>query len=131
MKELEFKGAGNIQTTNLLELTDFRLIGNGVVNVELELDAVNVEVELNFVGNLILKGEVDRFHINNEGVGNINASKFRAKNLDLKSSGIGNLAVQCDDELSLIASGIRNVSFTDNPRLVHEDVSGIAKVTRN
>lgn len=131
LRELEFEGAGNIKTTEKLNLTDFRLIGNGVGNISLEMDAVNVDAELNFVGNLVLKGAVDDFRMDNEGVGNINASQFRARNLDLNSSGIGNVSIHCDEELSLVVNGIGKVSYTGNPTIVREDVSGIAKVSRN
>jgi hypothetical protein len=55
----------------------------------------------------------------------------KRENMDLNSSGIGNVSIHCEDELSLIVSGIGKVSYTGNPRLVHEDVSGIAKVSRN
>lgn len=131
LRELEFEGAGNIKTMDQLSLTDFRLLGNGVGNVELDLDAVNVDAELNFVGNIVLKGNVDVFRMENEGVGNINASQFRARHLDLNSSGIGNVSVHCDDELSLVVNGIGKVNYTGNPKIIREDINGIAKVSRN
>lgn len=131
LKELEFEGAGYIRTTEILVVDDLRIRGNGVGNISLELEAQNVDAELNFVGSMTLKGEVGQFDLKNEGIGNIDASKFRAGKLNLISSGIGNISVYCEDELSLQVDGIGNVSYKGNPVVIKEKVSGIGKVNRN
>ena len=131
LRELEFEGAGNIQTRGTFEVGDFQIIGNGVGNIELDLEADNVEAELNFVGNMVLKGSADYFQLSNEGVGNIDASRFWVQNVDVNSSGIGAVSVHCEGELSLEVSGIGMVSYTGNPTVISEKVSGIGKVNRN
>jgi hypothetical protein len=131
LSELEFEGAGNIQTRGSFEVADFQIIGNGVGNIELDLEADNVEADLNFVGNMILKGSADYFQLSNEGVGNIDASQFWAQKVDVNSSGIGAVSVHCEGELSLVVSGIGMVSYTGNPTVISEKISGIGKVNRN
>jgi hypothetical protein len=131
LSELEFEGAGNIQSRGQLELGDFRVIGKGVGNIELDLEADEVEADLNFVGNMTLKGAADYFKLFNEGVGNIDASQFWVQQADVNSSGIGMVSVHCEGELSLLVSGIGTVSYTGNPTVVSEKVSGIGKVNRN
>jgi len=131
LEELEFEGAGIIKTTHPLDLSDFQLIGKGVGNIELDLHAENVDAKLNFVGNMVLRGRADVLRIQNEGLGNINASKLVAGNVDLNSSGIGNISLHCEDELSLQVNGIGKVSYTGQPTIIREEISGMAKVTRN
>jgi hypothetical protein len=131
LSELEFEGAGNIQSRGQLELGDFLVIGKGVGNIELDIEAEEVEADLNFVGNMNLKGSADYFKLFNEGVGNIDASQFWVQKVDVNTSGIGMVSVHCEGELSLEVSGIGTVSYTGNPIIVSEKVSGIGKVNRN
>ncbi|WP_373496683.1 head GIN domain-containing protein [Aquiflexum sp.] len=130
LKELEFEGAGNIKTEHSLTLEDLRIIGNGVGNINLEIEAETVDSKLNFVGNMELRGETHEFYLINEGIGNIDASKFIAQKVDLISSGIGSVSVHCEDEISLEVNGIGTVNYTGNPTVISEKVSGIGKVNR-
>jgi hypothetical protein len=130
LKELEFEGAGNIKTTAALDLEDLRITGNGVGNISLEFDAENVDAKLNFVGNMVLKGSANDFYLVNEGIGNIDASKLFAQNVDLVSSGIGNVSVHCENELSLDVNGVGSVNYTGDPTIIKENVNGIGKVNR-
>lgn len=131
LNELSFDGAGNIKTQHTLSLDDLRIIGNGVGNIQLEVDAKSVDSKLNFVGNMELSGETNTFKLVNEGVGNIDASKFTAQKVDLVSSGIGSVSVHCEDELSIRVDGIGSVSYTGNPTVISEKISGLGKVNRN
>lgn len=131
LRELDFEGAGNIRTTHSLSLEDLRIIGKGVGNINLEIEAETVDSKLNFVGNMVLKGETNEFYLVNEGIGNIDASKFTAQIVDLVSSGIGSVSVHCEDELSIEVNGIGTVNYTGNPTVISEKVSGIGKVKRN
>ena len=131
LKELEFEGAGNIRTTTPMDLQDLRIIGNGVGNISLEFDAENVDANLNFVGNMVLNGSANDFYLVNEGIGNIDASKFMAQNVDLVSSGIGNVSIHCENELSLEVNGVGSVNYTGNPTIIKEKVNGVGKVNRN
>jgi hypothetical protein len=131
LRQLQFEGAGNIQSRGQFDVTDFWVNGNGVGNIELELDADKVTAKLNFVGNMVLKGFADQFDLTNEGVGNIDASQLSVQKATVNSSGIGAVSVHCEGELSLKVSGIGTVSYTGNPTIVYENISGIGKVNRN
>jgi hypothetical protein len=131
LRELEFEGAGQIKTSSLLELDDLLITGKGVGNIILELEAERLEAELNFVGNMELKGFARELLIDNEGLGNIDASKLICQKVELASSGIGKLAVHAEEELILNVSGIGSVNYTGNPKKVTENVSGLGKVNRN
>lgn len=131
LKELAFEGAGQIKTSSMLDLDELFISGKGVGNIVLELEAETVEAELNFVGNMELKGFAREFRLENEGVGNIDASKLISQRVELASSGIGKIAVHAEEELLMNVSGIGSVSYTGNPKQVTENVSGLGKVNRN
>ncbi|WP_194775010.1 head GIN domain-containing protein [Pararhodonellum marinum] len=131
LQELEFQGAGQIKTTQALEVGAFRIRGEGVGNIILELDADTVEADLDMVGNLELRGQTETFSLKNEGIGNIDASRLIANEVDVFSSGIGSVSVHCKGELTLEAHGIGSINYSGNPTKVNEKVSGIGKVTRN
>lgn len=131
LTELKFEGAGNIRTSEILTLENLRISGNGVGNIQLEIAAESVDSRLNFVGNMELKGETDEFKLVNEGIGNVDASQFTAQKVNLVSSGIGAVSVHCEDELSIRVDGIGSVSYTGNPTVISEKISGLGKINRN
>ncbi|WP_026952487.1 head GIN domain-containing protein [Algoriphagus mannitolivorans] len=131
LKELEFEGVGNIKTQSAFNVDQISIRGEGVGNINLELNANRIDADLDLMGNMNLKGKSDRFNLDNEGIGNIDASGLIAQNVDLRSSGIGRVAVHCEGELSLEVSGIGEVKYTGYPKVIKEDVSGIGKVSRN
>ncbi len=130
LTELEFDGAGNIRTEHVLALEDLRITGNGVGNINLEIEAEYVESKFNFVGNMELRGKTNEFYLVNDGIGNIDASKFTAQKVNVISSGIGSVSIHCEDELSLEVNGIGTVNYTGNPTVISEKVAGIGKVNR-
>lgn len=131
LSEVTFDGVGNIKSSGSLEVGELLIGGKGVGNISLELDAQKLDVKLNFVGNMSLKGKSNEMKLVNEGIGNIDASSLIVQNVNLTSSGIGAVSVHCEGELTLKVDGIGVVNYTGNPTLVSEEVSGIGKVNRN
>ena len=131
LESFQFNGVGNIQTKNAFVTEKTAIKGEGVGNLELEIESKQITADLNLVGSMKLKGESPILTISNEGIGNIDASQLNAEKVSLFSSGIGRVAVHCTGELSLEVSGIGEVKYTGNPTVIKENVSGIGKVTRN
>ncbi|GMQ27492.1 GIN domain-containing protein [Algoriphagus confluentis] len=131
LESFEFNGVGNVETQNAFHTDQTAIQGEGVGNLELEIQSKQITADLNLVGSMKLKGESALLNITNEGIGNIDASQLNAEKVNLISSGIGRIAVHCTGELSLDVSGIGEVKYTGNPTVIKENVSGIGKVTRN
>lgn len=131
LSELAFEGAGQIKSASVLELDEFLISGKGVGNIVLELEAEKIEAKLNFVGNMELKGASQELYLENEGVGNIDASQLICQKVEMYSSGIGMISVHAEEELILNVSGIGAVNYKGNPKQVTENVSGLGKVSRN
>jgi hypothetical protein len=131
LEKIAFEGVGQIKSTQELALKDFKIEGNGVGNVLLELDASQVEAALNIVGKVELLGKTDRLVLKNDGIGAIDASRLISRDCKVESSGIGAVSMHCTGELSLEMSGIGSVTYKGNPTVIHEKVSGLGKVNRN
>ncbi|MFN3996265.1 head GIN domain-containing protein [Algoriphagus sp.] len=131
LKIFEFEGVGNIKTEGPFEVTDIKVKGEGLGNLKLELIANKIDADFNMMGNLTLQGKTDEIKLNNEGMGNVDASNLIAQNMTLKSSGIGRVSVHCEGDLSITVDGIGSVSYKGNPNVIKEQINGIGKVTRN
>ena len=131
LKELNYEGVGNVKTNGLFKVDDLKLLGNGVGNLELELDAQEIDADFDMVGNIKLQGKANRAIFINNGIGNLDASQLIVQDMDVNSSGIGKVEVNCVGDLSLVVDGIGKVSYTGNPRIIKKEVSGIGKVEEN
>lgn len=131
LREFEFKGVGNIKTNNSFRTDQIRILGEGVGNLRLHLEAREIDAELNMMGNMELKGKADRVSLKNEGIGNVEASQLIAQEMDLVSSGIGKVSVHCEGNLALEVNGIGKVTYSGNPTLTKKEINGIGKVEAN
>lgn len=131
LKELDYEGVGNVKTNGLFKVGNLKVLGNGVGNLELELEAKEIDADFDMVGNITLQGNAYRAIFENNGVGKLDASQLIVENMDVKSSGIGKVVVHCKGDLSLVVDGIGKVSYSGNPRIIKKEVSGIGKVEEN
>ncbi|MBN7813169.1 DUF2807 domain-containing protein [Algoriphagus sp. H41] len=131
LEHLEFDGVGNIKSQNSFQVDKIRLEGNGVGNILLQFDAQEIDAEFNLMGNMTIKGNSKMIKLENEGIGNIEASGLMAEEMTLTSNGIGKVAVHCTGDLSITVNGIGAVSYTGNPNVIKEEINGIGKVSRN
>ncbi len=131
LKELDYEGVGNVKTNGLFKVGNLKLLGNGVGNLELELEAKEIDADFDMVGNITLHGNAYRATFENNGVGKLDASQLIVENMEVKSSGIGKVDVHCKGDLSLVVDGIGKVSYSGNPRIIKKEVSGIGKVEEN
>ena len=131
LKELNYDGVGNLKTNGLFKVRDLKLLGNGVGNLELELEAKEIDADFDMVGNITLRGNAFQVIFKNNGVGKLDASQLIVENMEVNSSGIGKVEIHCEGDLSLVVDGIGKVSYTGNPRIIKKEVSGIGKVEEN
>lgn len=131
LKELKYDGVGNVKTNGIFKVDQVRLIGTGVGNLELDLDAQQIDADFDMVGNINLQGKSNRAFFTNNGVGNLDASNLIVKDMEINSSGIGKVEIHCNGDLSLVVDGIGSVSYSGHPRVLKKEVSGIGKVEEN
>ncbi|MCH7398166.1 DUF2807 domain-containing protein [Belliella sp. DSM 107340] len=131
LEKINFEGVGQIKSEGQLAFEKLEIKGEGVGNVELDLEVSELVTKLNFVGKMDLKGAADKFYLSNEGIGSINATNFIAEDVEVISSGIGSISVHSIGELSMEVNGIGSISYTGNPKVIKEDVNGLGSISRN
>ncbi|SFO39628.1 Putative auto-transporter adhesin, head GIN domain [Algoriphagus ornithinivorans] len=131
LQRLVFDGVGNIETKNTFEVGQLMIRGDGVGNVEMEIQAESLDAQFNMMGNVDLSGSATYAKISFEGMGNLEASDLITQTMDLQSRGMGNVEVHCEGELSIYAQGMGSVTYTGNPTVIKEEIKGLGNVSRN
>lgn len=109
--KITLNGVGNVHCENALVLTTLKIDNSGV-------------------GNISLKGTADNFTGGNYGVGNIRAFDFEVQNCELKNSGVGNVDVNVKNNLKVINSGVGDITYTGEPKMVDINSNGVGKVRK-
>lgn len=126
----EFDGVGVVKTEMPLKLNYLRLVGNGVGNTNLELVVKELDAEFNMVGNITLRGKAETVLLQNDGVGNLDASELITDFMTLESEGIGKVEVYCEKELSITVNGIGKVTYSGDAEIKKLERNGIGKVEK-
>jgi hypothetical protein len=89
--------------------------------------------ESNFsaVGNVNLAGEADNAVIHNSATGNLRAGDLKAGILSVYLSGVGNITLYANKEISIEASGTGNITYKGNPLVKHLSKHGTGIVRAN
>jgi hypothetical protein len=130
LSRFEFDGVSVVKTEMPLKLNHLRLVGNGVGNTNLELIVKELDAEFNMVGNITLSGKAETVLLQNDGVGNLDASELITDFMTLESEGIGKVEVYCEKELSITVNGIGKVTYSGDAEIKKLKRNGIGKVEK-
>ncbi|MHA7128753.1 GIN domain-containing protein [Algoriphagus namhaensis] len=130
LESLEFNGVGNFIMEKGFEVKDLDVRGSGIGNIELDFIAETIKARFDMMGSVRMKGEVISMGLRNDGVGQIDAGDLIAQNVNLISSGIGQLAIHCENELALTVNGIGSVVYSGDPTIIKREINGIGKVKK-
>ena len=109
LTELNYEGVGNVKTNQTFRVKELKLLGNGVGNLVLDLEADLLHADFDMVGNIELRGSATKVFFTNDGIGKLDASQLIVQDMEIKSSGIGKVALHCEGNLSLTVDGIGKV----------------------
>jgi hypothetical protein len=111
IKTLSIEGAGNIQSTNMI-------------------NSQSLNCSINGAGNITLQGQGDDLSCSINGAGNFNAKNFTAKTCTAIVNGAGSCTVSCTDKLDATVSGVGSVYYYGNPATVNSTISGVGQITK-
>jgi RNase P/RNase MRP subunit p29 len=123
ISEVGINGAVNLKTKNVIKTEDIKMVINGAANVELDIEAEQIFARVNGAANMDLSGEVYRADIDVTGAGNLDASNLQTEHFRINMSGAGHADLLVNDVLDASISGIGNIQYSGNPRVVNKDVS--------
>lgn len=130
LKSLRMDGVGDLKTKSTLKLEDLSLKISGVGNTSLILNCKKIDADLAMIGNLKLEGNSNEMSMKASGTGNIKAFDFIVQNLLVDISGVGNADVRAENEISINATGVGNLSYKGNALVKKLNAEGIGKVKK-
>ena len=102
--------------------------GAGDVNI---VDANSNQLELESTGaaSIDAGGNARSFTISSTGAGKIDAGKLHAEKVRVSVSGAASIDVYATEQLDVDISGVSQVSYAGNPKVVNKKISGVGSVS--
>lgn len=129
LKESKRTNIGNSDrvVVTLPELQSFSGEGAGQIILN-NVRGERFDVDYRGAGRLAINGEVRTLRLHAEGVGEVDTKDLRTRSADVSFEGIGSVKVHASDRLNANVTGMGNLSYYGNPRVVNKSVSGIGSV---
>ena len=121
-------GAGSIESASILTFPSLNIRTTGANDASLQIDCQEFSYYQTGVGSANIAGKTERASYTNTGAGNMDASDFEAKTVEIHGTGIGSFDVHATEQLNINLSGAGSVKYKGNPR-IQQNVSGIGRVS--
>ncbi len=125
---IEMNGVGDLKNEGVLNLKTLTLTNSGVGDVNMNINASILDVNNSGVGDINLLGSASHLVIANSGVGDVQAEEFKAKDVKLNNSGVGDAIVFASENIDITAGGVGDVEFYGSPQQKHISKGGVGKV---
>ena len=128
LERIEMDGVGNIYSEELLTFRRLEVECSGVGKAFLELDVVKLDIEMDGLGGIVLRGNAEQAYIENTGVGKVDAYDLKTQFVDVENTSIGSVWVYAEEELLVESNGIGSVHIRGEAEVKRMDVSGLGRV---
>ena len=128
--ELEISTVGNVESVGTLNLDKLYLRNHGVGNLDLKLNAKQLNAKISAVGNIRLAGNIDVVEIDNKSVGNLEAFDLKANKLTIDNRGVGSAEVYASKEISINSSGVGSLYYKGDATVKSLNSRGIGKIKK-
>jgi len=128
LKELCINGSSDIKGQNKFKTGDLSLVVNGSGDIELELEARDIDASIRGSGDIKLKGSADSFNISIAGSGDVSTYELTSQKASISINGAGDCRVNASQELAVNIAGSGDVSYQGSPKVVTKNVSGVGRV---
>jgi hypothetical protein len=109
------------------DLKRFVFDGAGEANLS-NIKNDRLEIVLSAVGSLSVSGETKEADITLSGVGSLDAKNLHAVNAKVNSSGVGSVDIYATGQLDVKASGVGEVNYYGNPKILNRQAEGIGTI---
>lgn len=128
LERIEMDGVGNIYSEEPLTFRRLAIECSGVGKAFLDLEVEELDVEMDGLGGLVLRGSAARAYIENTGVGKVDAYELQTQFMDVENTSIGSVWVFAEQELLVESNGIGSVHIRGEAEVKRLDVSGLGRV---
>jgi hypothetical protein len=127
---VSLSGSGDVKTKNIIKADHFVAVLSGSGDINLEIEAKDLEAKISGSGDINLKGNSDNFSAKISGSGDIIADEIEAKNAEVGISGSGDVKVFCTENLKVRVSGSGDVFYKGNPKSKDTKISGSGEIKK-
>jgi hypothetical protein len=108
-----------------------RFVFNGVGEANLsKIKNDRLEIVVTGVGSFSTSGETKEVDITLSGVGSVDAKNLRAVNAKVSSNAVGSVDLYVTSQLDIKSSGIGEINYYGNPKIVNKQAEGIGKINQ-
>ncbi len=130
ISQLSAAGSGSIFTESTINSDSLTLRLDGSGNIELDVQAQEVESSIHGSGEIRLRGTADRLQHTQAGSGDLNGFDLETVTSVVKISGSGNCKLLVLERLDVLISGSGKVFYRGEPKEVNQEISGSGKVIK-
>lgn len=127
---VNLSGSGDINTKNQIKTEKFTATLSGSGDLNIDVDASEVEAKLSGSGDVRLKGKSDKLVAKISGSGDISASDLMTKDVEAGISGSGDIKVNCTENLNARVSGSGDIFYSGDPKSKDTKVSGSGNIKK-
>jgi hypothetical protein len=109
------------------DLKKFVFSGAGEANLS-NVKNDRVEITLTGAGSLTASGETKEANITLSGAGSVDAKNLHAVNAKVNSTGVGSVEIYVTGQLDAKASGIGEINYYGNPKIVNRQAGALGKI---
>ena len=109
------------------DLKKFTFAGAGEADLS-NIKNDHLEIAMSGAGSLRASGETKAADISLTGVGSVDAKDLHAVDVKVKSTGVGSVDLYATGSLDAKASGIGEINYYGNPKVVSKQNSGIGSI---
>ncbi|MFI2742909.1 head GIN domain-containing protein [Zhouia sp. PK063] len=129
--EVALAGSGDVATSGITLKSNkitVRIAGSG--DLDLAVDAKEVEGKLAGSGDLKLKGTTTTFDCSLAGSGDVYAADLKATDVSVSVAGSGDARVYCDGNLNAKVVGSGDIYYKGNPKHENSKVAGSGDISK-
>ena len=128
IQHIRAEGSSKVMSSGIIATETLNVEGSGIAEIELEVKATKLIIDLSGAGDAILRGGADELKADISGAGNLKAYKLVVNKANVKVSGAGDAKVYALEELNADVSGAGSVIYMGNPETNNIDISGAGSV---
>lgn len=128
LNSLENSGIAEIKSENKLICEQLKIVSQGVGNINLEVEAKEIQSTLSGAGHITLRGSTQVLNATVSGAGGLKATDLEANKVVANVSGAGDAKVNAIQSLNADVSGAGSVIYKGNPIDRVVNISGVGSV---
>ena len=128
LKEIINSSAGNISSNGIIITDRFSIQNDSVGNLALQINAQEISLTNNAIGETVLKGNCHILKIKSKGIGTLNTRKLNCQILTLNNKAIGNTIVMAQKEFYIENIGIGTLDLYGGGDIKKMENATIGKV---